>query len=339
MLLSEIANKLGIDADIQKDIDISSVNSLDSASGSEISFLTDISYASKLSETSAGAVIVPLDFTSANTASILIPVANVDQTLEKVLLLFAPELPVPKVRRHPGAFIDSGAEIADDVVVGPGAVIYSGVTIAAGTVIGAGCIIGPNVKIGSGCRLWPNVVINYNCRLGNNVEIHANSTIGTMGFGYRTDNGVHKRIPHIGNVVIEDDVELGANTCIDRAKIGSTVIGIGTKIDNLVQIAHNVQIGPHCIIAGQAGIAGSARLGKYVVLAGQVGVGDHCVIEDFVQVGAQSGVYSGQKIASGAKVLGHPARDIKDYLKQTAYLKKLPEMVQDFKKFIKENNK
>ena len=338
MLLSKIANELKLDISIENNLDITGVNSLDSANGGEISFLTDISYASKLAETAAGAVIVPLDFSGAESNSVLVPVDNVDQALEEVLLLFAPELPVPSVKRHPSAVIDPESDIAEDVVIGPGAVVESGVVVGSGSEIGAGCVIGPNVKIGTNCKLWPNVVINYNCQLGNNVEIHANSTIGTMGFGYRTDQGVHKRIPHIGNVVLEDNVEIGANTCVDRAKIGSTVIGSGTKVDNLVQIAHNVKVGPNCIIVSQAGIAGSAKLGKYVVLAGQVGVADHCVVEDFAQIGAKGGLFTGQKVESGAKVLGYPAQDMNEQLRQQASLKKLPEMARKFKKFLKENN-
>ncbi len=331
MLLSKIAEKIGISTDAG-DLEITAVNSLDKAVEGEITFLTDISFSSKLSTTSASAVIVPADFSSVDIDAVLLPVDNIDDAMEKLLLLFAPQLPAPKILRHPNAVIDPNAILGDNVSVGPGAVIEQGVEIGVGTVIGAGCIIASNVKIGNNCLLWPNVVINHCCVLGNGVEIHANSTIGTMGFGYRTEDGQHKRIPHIGNVVIEDNVEIGANSCVDRAKIGSTVIGAGTKIDNLVQIAHNVQIGPNCIIVSQAGIAGSTELGKYVVLAGQAGLADHCIIEDFAQVGPRAATMKGQIVPSGAKVLGAPAQDANEVMRQIAMVKKLPELVRDFKK-------
>ncbi|MFC1783818.1 UDP-3-O-(3-hydroxymyristoyl)glucosamine N-acyltransferase, partial [Planctomycetota bacterium] len=178
------------------------------------------------------------------------------------------------------------------------------------------------------------VVINARCVLGDNVIIHANSTIGTDGFGYRLVEGKHRKIPHIGVVVIEDDVEIGANSCVDRAKFGKTLIGRGTKIDNLVQIAHNVQIGEHSIIAGQSGVGGSSRLGKYVVLGGQCGVSDHVNIGDGVMAGAQCGMQ--WDVEPGAQIVGTPYRPVKTFFREFSLIKKLPETVKEIKRLRKQ---
>lgn len=335
MLLSQIADKLGVSYE-GTEAEITAINSLESAVVGEIAFLSDMSYISRLSTTSASAVLVPAELGVVDECrAVLLPVKNVESSLNVLLSLFAPLLAPPRVNRHPSAVIDPEAILADDVIVGPGAVIERNAVIGRATTISAGCYIGQNVRVGDNCMLWPNVVINYNCILGNNVEIHGNTTIGTMGFGYRMEKGRHIRIEHVGNVLIEDNVEIGANTCIDRAKVGSTRVGSGTKIDNLVQIAHNVQIGQNCIIVGQAGIAGSSKLGNYVVLAGQVGIADHCEIGDKAQLGVRTGVFRGQHIPAGAVVLGTPAQDKGEELRQMAVIRKLPEIARDVKKLLK----
>jgi UDP-3-O-[3-hydroxymyristoyl] glucosamine N-acyltransferase len=177
-----------------------------------------------------------------------------------------------------------------------------------------------------------NIVIYHNCRLGNNVIIQANTTIGSIGFGYSFIDGKHKLIPHNGAVVIEDFVEIGANCCVDRAKFGNTIIGAGTKIDNLVQIAHNVVIGKCCIIAGQAGISGSCKLGDGVVMGGQSGVADNIEIGDGTMVGGKSGVIS--NVAAGQQLLGMPAIDRKESLRVTAFARRLPKLVEQIKQLI-----
>ena len=334
MKLQDIANNLGCDV-ADGSIEITAINSLENASEGEITFLTDKSYSSKLATTSASAAIVPKDTDVSGDVAFLF-VDNVDEAVEKLLLMFAPELYEPDFQHHPTAAIDPGARLGKNVVVGPSAVVDKGADIGDNTTIGSGCYIGQKVKVGSNCRIWPNVVINHSCIIGDNVDINANTTIGTDGFGYRTVDGVHKHIPHIGNVVIEDNVDIGANVCIDRAKFGSTFIGSGTKIDNLVQIAHNVQIGSNCIIVSQTGIAGSTRIGQYVVLAGKAAIADHAVIEDFAMVGPKAGVMQGQVIARGSKVLGNPAQNIGDEMRLMATLKKLPEMARKVNKVLKQ---
>src|SRR5207247_8524421 len=179
--------------------------------------------------------------------------------------------------------------------------------------------------IGDGSHLFPNVVLYHNTQLGQRVRIHAGSVIGSDGFGYVVDNGVHRKVPQIGSVIIGDDVEIGANVTIDRGALGPTSIGTGTKIDNLVQIAHNVQIGEHCLVVAQAGIAGSTKLGSYVVLAGQVGLAGHLKIGNQVTIAAQSGVMN--DIPDGGKWFGYPAQPDREMKRQIVALRQLPELL------------
>ncbi len=334
MKLTEIANKLQGVLSSDSEAIITGVASLATAGDGEISFLTDPSYSSLAAETKATAVIVGRE-NNLDSAAILLYVDDVDKAMEELLLIFAPILKRPGVLRHPSAIIDSTAQLGANVVIGANAVIEAGVSIGDNSIIGAGCVIGRDVIIGADCRLWPNAVINHNCRLGAGVILHANSTIGTDGFGYRLVDGKYQRIPHIGNVVIEDDVEIGANSTVDRAKIGSTVIGAGSKVDNLVMIAHNVQVGKNCIIVSQTGIAGSSELGDYVVLAGQCGISDHVKIGAQAQLGPRAGVFKGGQIDPQAKVMGTPAQDMRAYFRELSLKRKLSETVKDVKELKK----
>ena len=195
-----------------------------------------------------------------------------------------------------------------------------------GTELHAGVYIGPGCRIGRGCVLWPNVVVREYTVIGERVVIHPNATIGADGFGYLYREGAHLKIPQIGRVVIEDDVEIGAGTCIDRARSGETRIGRGTKIDNLVQIGHNVQVGAHCILVSQAGVSGSCRLGHHVVLGGQVGVADHVELGDGAQVAAQGGV--AQDIPPGVVHGGTPSVEVSAWRRQMASLRRLPDVLE-----------
>jgi UDP-3-O-[3-hydroxymyristoyl] glucosamine N-acyltransferase len=233
----------------------------------------------------------------------------------------------------PTAGLGQNIKIAEGVSVGAYTVIDDDVEIGQNSVIGKGCKLGENTKIGSNCRLDSNVVIYHNCRLGNHVVIQANSTIGSTGFGYSFIEGAHKLIPHNGGVIIEDFVEIGANCCVDRAKFDNTIIGAGTKIDNLVQIAHNVIIGKCCLIAAQSAIGGSSKLGDGVVLGGQVGMKDNIEIGDGVMVGAQSGVT--QDIAAGKTLFGTPALETKEEFRIISVRRRLPDMARHIKQLIK----
>jgi len=233
----------------------------------------------------------------------------------------------------PRAIIHPTVQLGRDVEIGAGA------CIGEGTVVGDRCRIHPGVVVGRFCKLgddvilYPNVVIYDGCTLGNRVIVHANSVIGADGFGYRQQDGRHLKVPHLGSVVIEDDVEIGACTTIDRGTFQATRIGAGTKIDNLVQIAHNCRIGRHNLLVGQVGLAGSVTTGDYVVLAGQVAVRDHCNLGDGVIVGARAGVI--QDVPSGQRVLGEPAMPELEYKRLVLLFQKLPELKQQIEEIRK----
>lgn len=231
--------------------------------------------------------------------------------------------------------ISKTATIGKNVSIADYVVIEDDVCIGDNSVIEANCVIKENSKIGQGCHLFPNVTIYHDCILGDKVSIHAGSVIGADGFGYLLLNGQQIKIPQVGNVVIENDVEIGANSCIDRATIGSTLIKSGAKIDNLVQIGHNCSVDEHSIICAQVGLAGNSNLGKYVYLGGQVGVGGHLKIDDQTMVGAQSGVASSIKTG---KYFGSPVMPLTQQLRVSACMKDLPEIHKYVKKLMRENN-
>jgi len=297
---------------------ISGVADLDTAQVGQISFVSDKTYLPKLAASAASAVVIAKDLAVDRPA---IVVDRPDLAFAALLERFAPPLPHP-VGVHPSAIVDG--TLAAGVGIGPNVVIGAGSTVGERTVIHANVTIGPNVTIGADCVLWPGVVIRERCRIGDRVTIHPNATLGADGFGYNLVAGTYKKIPHIGIVVIENDVEIGAGACIDRAKAGATVIGTGTKVDNLVQIGHNVRIGANVILVAQVGIAGSTTLGQYVVLGGKVGVRDHVNIGDKVQVAACSCI--SKDIDAGQVVGGTPAQDVREFYRQQAQVRRLPEL-------------
>lgn len=231
---------------------------------------------------------------------------------------------------HPTAVIGEGVEIGNKVGIGAYVVVGNNVKIGNGTKIYPGVVIGNNVVIGENCIIYPKICIYDYCYIGNNVIIHSGCVIGSDGFGYVWDKETHVKIPHIGKVVIEDDVEIGANCSIDRGTLGETRIGKGTKIDNLVTIAHNVRIGKNCIIVGQSGVAGSSILGDNVIIAGQSGVSDHVRVGNRVVIMARAGVT--KDIPDNSVVSGFPARPHKEELKFQAILKRLPEIWEKIKR-------
>lgn len=237
----------------------------------------------------------------------------------------------PEPGIHPSAIISSEARLAARVCAGPQAVIEKGARIGEGTAIGAGAYVGENAEIGSGCALYPRVTIYPGARIGNRVTLHAGVVIGGDGFGYVFAEGQYMKFPQIGNVVIEDEVEIGANTTVDRGSLGTTVIGRGSKIDNLVQVAHNVRIGRNCVIAAQTGISGSAEIGDGVVIAGQVGIGDHARIGNGAVIGGQAGILPGKIIREGAIVWGTPARSLAEFKKLYAHFSRLPALMREMK--------
>ncbi len=229
---------------------------------------------------------------------------------------------------HSSAVIAADVRYEGEVEIGSDVKIGQGCTLGKGVIIGSGSKIGDNVIIGAGTILYPNVSIYEDCLIGKNCILHSGVVIGSDGFGFMLMQGIQQKIPQVGNVVIGDNVEIGANSCIDRATLGSTRIGDGTKLDNLVQIGHNCQIGKHCILCSQVGLAGSTTLGDYVYLAGQVGVAGHCKIGDRAMVGAQSGV-SGDIPADG-RYFGYPAMDANLTKRIMAAQKHLPEIYRGY---------
>ncbi|MBN2375633.1 MAG: UDP-3-O-(3-hydroxymyristoyl)glucosamine N-acyltransferase [Sedimentisphaerales bacterium] len=333
MKLSELSEKIGARLVGDAQLTIETIASLSEAAPGTLTFANDPQYFPQVEQTAATAVIVPQDFPGKSPAALLFT-ADVDDALDQALLLFTPDNTLTIGSIDKSACIDPSADIGKNVNIASHVTIGKNSIIGESSTIHPGCVIGNHVKIGANCQLGANVVINNNCVLGNNVIIHANATMGTDGFGYRLVNGKHKKIPHIGIVVIEDDVEIGANTCIDRAKFGKTVIGRGTKIDNLVQIGHNVQVGENCIIVSQAGIAGSCRLGQYVVLGGQVGLKDHIEIGDRCQVGGQCGVMS--NVEPDSIIAGSPHRPAKTLFREISYVQKLPDLARQIKMLTKQ---
>lgn len=328
--VSEIAQLIKAQLIGSGDAPVLGVSAFDSASSDRITFAADPKLLEQIASCKAAAVIVNKKIESPVP---LLVVDNVERALIETLKHFMPPLAKPAPGIHKSAVVEEGASVDPTASVGPLACIRAGAKIGERTVIGAGCKIGQNAIIGKDCKLDDNVVVYHNCTIGNYCYISANVTIGATGFGYYFIDGQHRLIPHTGGVIIEDCVEIGANSCVDRAKFGNTIIGAGTKIDNLVQIAHNVIIGKCCLIVSQVGIAGSSKLGNGVVLAGQVGVKDHVTIGDMTQVGAQAGVI--KDIGPNQRIVGTPAIESKEKIKQVLLEQKLPEMSKQLKQLLK----
>lgn len=295
----------------------------DRAQAGDLTFAENEEFFAKADQTSASAIIIGGNLTS-STGKVLIRVSNARVAFAKALALFFPEPPLA-AGIHPSAVIARTAQVDPGAHIGPHCVVGERAQIGGGTILHAGNYVGDDCKVGIACVLFPNAVLYPRTELGARVRIHAGAVVGSDGYGYVQDGGIHRKVPQIGNVIVGDDVEIGANVTIDRGALGPTVIGKGTKIDNLVQIAHNVRIGEHCLVIAQAGIAGSSKLGNYVILAGQAGIAGHLQIGDKVTIAAQSGVM--HNIPDGQTVLGSPALPDKQTKRQMLALQKLPELL------------
>jgi len=310
---------------------ITGIASLEDATPDHISYVSSDQYVAALESTKAAAAIAPrrLRIPPAWEPRVL-RVDDADLAVTKVLQLFAP--PVPR----PPAGVDQLARVAPTASLGPNAAVGPFTSIGQRTKLGRGCVIhanvfiGDDVTLGDDCEIFPGVVIRERITIGNRVIIHAGSVLGTDGFGYRWDGRQHQKVPQIGTVIIEDDVEIGSCVCIDRAKFSATRVGQGTKIDNLVQIGHNVEIGPHCIIVGQAGLAGSSHLGAGVVLGGQTAVRDHIRMGDGSMAAACSAV--AEDVKPKTIVSGTPALPHRQSLREQAALRRLPDLVTHVRK-------
>ncbi len=299
------------------------------ARGGEISFCTDVRYLTFLDHTEASALVVPPSLADRVPSSLPLVISSYPRaTFAKIASLFCEERSHVPPGIHHSAWIGKDVVLGVDVSIGPMVCIEEGAVIGEETSIMAQCYVGRNVRIGQRCRIFPGVIILEGCTLGSRVVVHSGTVIGSDGFGYAQDeHGEHVKIPQRGTVIIEDDVEIGANCTIDRATFGETRIERGTKIDNLVTVAHNVTIGQRCILAGQVGIAGSSVVGEQVIMGGQVGVADHVVIGKGVKVGPKSGI--AHDVPPGEEIIGVPAIAKGDYIKLYMNIRRIERMKRD----------
>ena len=319
---AEIGEKLRGQVIGDGSVPIGGFASADRARAGDLTFAEKDSFFAAAEASEASAILVSGQFTSQR--KVIIRVANARVAAAKALELFFPaEMPVPGI--HKSACIASSARIDPTAQVGPGCVVEEGVEIGARSWLKGGSHIGRDCRLGDDVRLFPNVVLYPRTQVGHRVAIHAGTVIGSDGYGYVFDEGRHMKVLQVGNVVIHDEVEIGANSAIDRAALGSTVIGRGTKIDNLVHVAHNVVMGQHCLVMGQVGFAGSTTLGDYCVIASQSGISGHLKLGRQVTVGGKSGVM--RDVPDGETVLGFPAVPDKQAKRQWVAIQKLPEMM------------
>jgi UDP-3-O-[3-hydroxymyristoyl] glucosamine N-acyltransferase len=314
---------------------VTGIAALSDAGPTDLTMIASDAYLKQFTKTNAVAVIAQRRVRlPAVTGKVVFVVDDVEKAVADVLTLFAPPVQRPLPGIDPAAKISPLAQLGSECAVGPHAVIGDRARLGSRVAIHAGVVIGDDCQIGDDCDIYPNVVIRERVCIGHRVAIHAGSVIGSDGFGYRWDGKQHVKVPQIGTVIIEDDVEIGSCVCIDRAKFGATKVGRGTKIDNLVQIAHNVQIGPHSIIVGQTGIAGSVKLGTGVVLGGQTAVRDHITIGDGAMVAARSAIAN--NVPAKATVSGMPALPHRQSLREQAALRRLPELIVQVRKLQEE---
>lgn len=332
MTLRELANSCGGELVGNPEQVITGAAVLAEATKGEIAFFANPRYLRMLRKSEASAVFVPLDFSEAIPAA-LIRVADPARAFEQVVLRFAPKPPLFPPGIDGSAVVHPSSKISERASIQPHAVIEAGVVIGDGTVIGAASYVGHDAKIGKDCMVYPRVVIRERTVIGNRVTLHSGVVIGADGFGYEFREGRHEKIPQVGIVQIDDDVEVGANTTIDRARFGRTWIHSGVKIDNLVHVAHNVVIGKNSIVVAQTGISGSVRIGERVTIGGQVGIVGHVEIGDGTIVGAKTGI---SKSISGGTWWSTPAVPLQDAKRQVAWIHRLGELFDRVKKIEQE---
>ena len=317
----ELAEHVGGTVCGDEEMVISGVGTLDEAGEGDVSFLSNMKYEKVMATSGAGAIVV--DNKVDAHGKTVIRCKDPYYAFTQIVVLLCGH------RVHEAIGVSERAAIAETATIGANVDIHDFVSVSADVVIGDGtriypsCTIGPGSKVGKDCVIYPNVTIYDGCEIGDRVTIHSGSVIGQDGFGYATHEGKHHKIPQIGGVVIEDDVEIGANCTIDRGTLGDTKIGKGCKFSNLIAIGHNTQIGEHCLLVAQVGIAGSTTVGNYCVFAGQAGVVGHIKLGDQVTVGAQAGVTN--NVASGESVVGSPAIPLNQAKRSMLMVKNLPE--------------
>lgn len=317
----ELARRVSGSVEGDPDRRIASVAPAGRAGPSDLAFATNRRYLGLLARGEPGAVLLPPDLELERQDVSIIRVDDPQMAIAPILKLLYPE-PASATAIHPSVGLGPHVEIGEDVSVDAGAVLGRGVRVGAGSRIGAHCLLEDGVEIGRECRIGHACSLLHGTRLGDRVRVHPGARLGTEGFGYVGEAGARVKVPQVGGCLIEDDVEIGANCTVDRGTLGDTVVGRGSKIDNLVHIGHNVRVGRDCVIVAQVGVAGSVEIGDGVVLAGQAGIADHLRIGDGARVAAQAGVIG--DVPDGAAYSGYPARPHRQAMRASAALLKLP---------------
>jgi UDP-3-O-[3-hydroxymyristoyl] glucosamine N-acyltransferase len=321
----ELAEFLGCKLEGDGAVQLSGVAAPDSAGANDLIYVDKLSHLARASGSQARCVVVGLELPMHGKT--LLRASHPKLAFAKAAAWLLPPVPIA-MGIHPMAVISPTAQLANGVAVGPYAVIEENVKVGSGTEIGAFSFIGRDTQLGAHCRLYPRVTLYAGACLGDAVILHSGVVIGSDGFGYVTEDGKRWKFPQVGQVKIGNDVEIGANTTIDRGSLDRTDISAGVKIDNLVHIAHNVRIGANTVIAAQTGVSGSVEIGRDVVIGGQVGVADHCRIEDSAVIGSQAGIPTGKTIRGGQVVWGTPARPLEKFKKLYAWWGRVPELAE-----------
>ena len=330
----QIASYLGGTVEGNPEVAVKTFAKIEEGQEGAISFLANPKYAHYLYETLSSVVLVNQDFVLEHPVkATLVRVPNAYEAIARLLSLYE-SMTQKRIGIHPLACVSETATLGEGVYVGPFAYVGEGVSIGNGTQIYAHVVLEENTTVGDNCTIYPNVSVYKECRIGNGVILHSGCVIGADGFGFAPAADGYEKIPQIGIVTIEDNVEIGANACVDRSTMGSTYVRRGAKIDNLVQIAHNVEVGAHTVMSAQVGVAGSTKIGEWCMFAGQVGMAGHLTLPDRTTAGAQAGIHTSR--TGGVPLMGTPAIDARTFARSSAVFKNLPDLREEVRNLRKE---